>query len=63
MHVIINAEREIRNIYFPKRPEIELTSRYYPRVQRVIIQAVNLYDLNETYTFCQDLFTQEIKRF
>lgn len=63
MHVIINAEREIRNVYFPKRPEIELNSRYYPRVQRVIIQAVNLSDPDETYTFCQDLCTQEIKKF
>lgn len=63
MHPIISCEREIRNVYFWNRPEIEFTSRYYPTVQRVIVEAFNLNDLDERYTFAQDLITGEVKRF
>ena len=63
MHAVIACEREIRNTYFYNRPEIEFTSRYYPRVQRVLVEAFNLNDLDERYTFCQDLITGEVKKF
>jgi hypothetical protein len=63
MHAVIACEREIRNIYFYNRPEIEFTSRYYPLVQRVLVEAFNLNDPDERYTFCQDLITGEVKKF
>lgn len=63
MHPIISTERKIRNIYFYNRPEIEFTSRYYPLVQRVLVEAFNFNDLDERYTFSQDLITGEVKKF
>ena len=63
MHPVIACEREIRNIYFYNRPEIEFTTRHYPCVQRVLVEAFNLNDPDERYTFCQDLITGEVKRF
>ena len=63
MHHIVSTEKEIRNIYFWNRPEIEFTSRYYPTVQRVIVEAFNLHDLDERYVFGQDLLTGEVKKF
>jgi hypothetical protein len=62
MHILINAEKEIRKTYFHHRPEIELESRYYPRVQRVLIRAYSLYDLTEVYVFSQDLLTKQITK-
>lgn len=62
MHIIINAEREIRNTYFSRRPDIELESRYYPRVQKVLIRAYCLNDPTEIYCFSQDLLTKQITK-
>ena len=63
MHAVIACEREIRNTYFWNRPEIEFTTRYYPLVQRVLVEAFTLNDLDERYTFSQDLITGEVKKF